>query len=62
MIEPFQFPFMQHAALEIALLAPLAGLLGAQIVLRRLAFFTHSVGAASFPGLVIAGPLGIPPA
>ncbi len=62
MIEPFQFPFMQHAALEIALLAPLAGLLGAQIVLRRLAFFTHSVGAASFAGGVIAGPLGIPPA
>jgi manganese/iron transport system permease protein len=62
MLEPFQLPFMQRAALEIALLAPLAGLLGAQIVLRRLAFFTHGVGAAAFPGLVIAGPAGIPPA
>ncbi|MFN8150098.1 MAG: metal ABC transporter permease [Solirubrobacterales bacterium] len=62
MFDPFQLPFMQRAALEIALLAPLAGLLGAQIVLRRLAFFTHSVGAAAFPGLVIAGPAGIPPA
>lgn len=53
---------MQRAAAEIALLAPLAGLLGAQIVLRRLAFFTHGVGTAAFPGLVVAGPWGIPPA
>lgn len=52
---------MQRAALEVALLAPLAGLLGAQIVLRRLAFFTHGVGAATFPGLVAAGPAGVPP-
>jgi len=62
MLDPYQLPFMQRAALEIALLAPIAGLLGAQIVLRRLAFFSHSVGAAAFPGLVVAGPAGIPPA
>ena len=37
-------------------------MLGAQIVLRHLAFFTHGVGAAAFPGLVLAGPAGIPPA
>jgi len=59
--EAFQLPFMQRAALEIALLAPLAGLLGAQIVLRHLAFYTHSVGTATFPGLVVAGPAGLPP-
>lgn len=52
---------MQRAALEMVLLAPLAGLLGAQIVLRNLAFFTHGVGTAAFPGLVLAGPLGVPP-
>lgn len=62
MLEAFQLPFMQRAALEIALLAPLAGVLGAQIVLRHLAFFAHGVGAAAFPGLVLAGPVGIPPA
>jgi ABC-type Mn2+/Zn2+ transport system permease subunit len=61
MLDPFQLPFMQRAAFEVALLAPLAGLLGAQIVLRHLAFFTHGVGAATFPGLVVAGPAGIPP-
>ncbi len=52
---------MQRATLEVLLLAPLAAILGAQIVLRRLAFFTHGVGAATFPGLVVAGPAGIPP-
>jgi len=61
MLEPFDLPFMQRAALEVGLLAPIAGLLGAQIVLRRLAFFTHAVGTAAFPGLVVAGPAGIPP-
>lgn len=62
MPDPLGLPFMQRAALEILLLAPLAAILGAQIVLRRLAFFTHGVGAATFPGLVVAGPAGIPPA
>ena len=61
MLDPFQLQFMQRAALEVVLLAPLAGLLGAQIVLRRLAFFTHGVGSASFPGLVVAGPIGVAP-
>jgi manganese/iron transport system permease protein len=62
MLDPFGLPFMQRAVAEVALLAPLAGILGAQIVLRRLAFFTHGVGASAFPGLVAAGPAGIPPA
>ncbi len=61
-IDPFSLPFMQRAALEIVILAPLAGVIGAQIVLRHLAFYTHAVGTATFPGLVIAGPAGIPPA
>jgi manganese/iron transport system permease protein len=61
MLDPLGLPFMQRAALEVVLLAPLAALLGAQIVLRRLAFFTHGVGAAAFPGLVVAGPAGVPP-
>lgn len=60
-IDSFQLPFMQRAGVEILLLAPLAGLLGAQIVLRHLAFYTHGVGTATFPGLVIAGPIGVPP-
>jgi manganese/iron transport system permease protein len=61
LIDPFQLPFLQRAALELVLLAPLAGVLGAQVVLRHLAFYTHGVGAAAFPGLVVAGPLGVAP-
>ena len=54
-------PYMQRALVEIGLLAVLAGVLGGWIVLRRLAFFTHSVGTAAFPGLVVAGAWGIAP-
>ena len=52
---------MQRALLESLLLAGLAGVLGSWIVLRRLAFYTHGVGTAAFPGLVIAGPAGVAP-
>ena len=58
---PFDAPFMQRALVESLLLAGLAGVLGSWIVLRRLAFFTHGVGTAAFPGLVVAGPAGVAP-
>jgi ABC-type Mn2+/Zn2+ transport system permease subunit len=58
---PFDVPYMQRALVEGLLLAVLAGVLGSWIVLRRLAFFTHGVGTAAFPGLVAAGPLGVAP-
>ena len=58
--DPLQFEFMQRALLEVALLSAPAGLLGTWVVLRRLAFFTHAAGSATFPGLVVAGPWGIP--
>jgi ABC-type Mn2+/Zn2+ transport system permease subunit len=58
---PFDTPFMQRALLEALLLAGLAGVLGSWIVLRRFAFFTHGVGTAAFPGLVVAGPAGVAP-
>jgi len=59
--EPFSAPYMQRALVEVLLLAVLGGVLGTWIVLRRLAFFTHAVGTATFPGLVVAGPWGIAP-
>lgn len=40
------------------ILAIPAGLLGTWIVLRGLAFFSHAVGTAAFPGLVLADGLG----
>jgi ABC-type Mn2+/Zn2+ transport system permease subunit len=61
MLEAFDAPFMQRALLESLLLAGLAGVLGSWIVLRRLAFYTHGVGTAAFPGVVVAGSAGVAP-
>jgi zinc/manganese transport system substrate-binding protein len=57
-LEPFQLPFVQRGLFEILILAVPAGLLGTWIVLRGLAFFSHAVGTAAFPGLVLADGLG----
>ncbi len=54
MLDPFSLPFVQRGAVEVALLAVGAGLLGTWIVLRGLAFYAHAVGTAAFPGLVVA--------
>jgi manganese/iron transport system permease protein len=53
-LDPFRPLFMQRAALEILLLAVPAGVLGAWIVVRRMAFLTHSIGHATYPALVVA--------
>ena len=52
-------PFLRDALLELVLLGVAGGVLGAWIVLRRLAFFSHSVGSATFPGLVAAEAAGV---
>jgi manganese/iron transport system permease protein len=52
---------MRTALLELALLAVAGGLFGAWIVLRRLAFYSHAVGGATFPGLVVADASGLRP-
>src|ERR687896_173329 len=54
-------PFLRDALFEVLLLAGAGGLLSAWIVLRRLAFFSHAVGSATFPGLVVADASGFSP-
>ena len=54
LLDPFRPLFMQRALVEVLVLAVPAGLLGAWVVTRLLAFVTHSVGHATFPVLVIA--------
>jgi manganese/iron transport system permease protein len=54
-------PFLREALAEVILLGAAGGLLSAWIVLRRLAFFTHAVGSATFPGLVVADAASISP-
>lgn len=58
LLEPFQLPFVQRGIVEILVLAVGAGVIGTWIVLRGLAFYSHSVGTAAFPGLVLADGLG----
>jgi ABC-type Mn2+/Zn2+ transport system permease subunit len=55
------YAFEQRALIEVLLVSVAAGLLGTWIVLRGLAFYTHAVAAAAFPGLVLAAGLSFPP-
>ena len=61
LLDLLELPVFRTAVLEIGLLALAGGLLGAWIVLRRLAFFTHAAGTATFPGLVVAEAAGVSP-
>jgi len=58
LFDAFQLPFVQRGIFEVLALSVGAGLLGTWIVLRGLAFYSHAVGAAAFPGLVLADGLG----
>jgi len=60
-LELLELRAVRIALAEIGLLAVAGGLLGAWIVLRRLAFFAHAVGTATFPGLVVAEAAGFSP-
>lgn len=57
-IDLLELPALRAALAELVLLGVAGGLLGAFVVLRRLAFFAHAVGTATFPGLVIADGTG----
>ena len=54
-------PYVQRGLFEVLLLSVGAGVLGTWIVLRGLAFYSHAVAAAAFPGLVLAAGLGFAP-
>jgi zinc/manganese transport system substrate-binding protein len=58
MLAPFHYAFVQRGVLEVLLLSVGAGLLGTWIVMRGLAFYSHAVATAAFPGLVLADGLG----
>ena len=61
MLDALPLPFVQRGLVEILLLSVGAGLLGTWIVLRGLTFYSHAVGTAAFPGLVLADGLGFSP-
>ena len=60
-IDLAELPFLREALFELVLLAVTGGVLGAWVVLRRLAFFSHAAGSATFPGLVVADASGREP-
>jgi ABC-type Mn2+/Zn2+ transport system permease subunit len=49
------------ALAELVLLAIAGGVLGTYVVLRRLAFFSHAVGSATFPALVASQAVRVSP-
>ena len=50
---------LHRATAEVVLVGALAGLIGVQVVLRRLSFFTMALTHATFPGVVAASIIGI---
>ena len=58
MLDTFSLPFVQDALWVLLPLSVAGGVLGTWIVLRGLAFYSHAVGTAAFPGLVLADGLG----
>src|SRR4051812_15297811 len=58
MLDTFSLPFVQDALWVLLPLSVAGGVLGTWIILRGLAFYSHAVGTAAFPGLVLADGLG----
>jgi ABC-type Mn2+/Zn2+ transport system permease subunit len=50
---------MFRAVAEVILVGALAGLIGVQVVVRRLSFFTLALTHATFPGVVAASIVGV---
>ncbi|MEU8659645.1 metal ABC transporter permease [Actinoplanes philippinensis] len=50
---------MHRAVAEVVLVGALTGLIGVQVVARRLSFFTMALTHATFPGVVAASIIGV---
>jgi len=54
LIDPFRYPFMQHALLAAVLIGITCAVLGVYVVQRRMAFIGDAMAHTTLPGLVIA--------
>jgi manganese/iron transport system permease protein len=54
LIEPFRYPFMQHALLAAVLVGLTCAVLGTYVVQRRMAFIGDALAHTTLPGLVIS--------
>jgi ABC-type Mn2+/Zn2+ transport system permease subunit len=60
LLDPWQHAFMQHAAIELAVVGVLAGVLGCWVILYGLSYSAESLAHGLLPGLVGATLLGLP--
>jgi ABC-type Mn2+/Zn2+ transport system permease subunit len=60
LIEPWREPILRQALLELVFVGVACGALGVWIVLFGLSYSAESLAHAMFPGLAVAGLLGIP--
>jgi manganese/iron transport system permease protein len=51
---PLSYPFMQNAVIAMLLLGIVAGVIGAYVVVRGMAFLADALGHAILPGIAIA--------
>jgi manganese/iron transport system permease protein len=52
--DPWSYPFMQRALLEVTIIGVLCGLVGCFVVLRGLAFIGDALAHTVFPGVVLS--------
>jgi manganese/iron transport system permease protein len=54
LLDPLDYPFMQRALVEVAIVGVVCGLVGCFVVLRGLAFIGDALAHAVFPGVVLS--------
>lgn len=60
-LDCLQAHFMQQALLGLLLLAPMASVLGVEVINFRMAFFSDAIGHAAFAGVALGLLLAVPP-
>ncbi|MBE6441760.1 MAG: metal ABC transporter permease [Desulfovibrio sp.] len=60
-LDCLQLRFMQQALLGLLLLAPMASMLGVEVINFRMAFFSDAIGHSAFAGVALGLLLAVPP-
>ena len=60
-LDCLQMRFMQQALLGVLLLAPMASVLGVEVINFRMAFFSDAIGHSAFAGVALGLILSVPP-
>ena len=60
-LDCLQMRFMQQALLGVLLLAPMASVLGVEVINFRMAFFSDAIGHSAFAGVALGLILAVPP-